>query len=223
MNSRITQRTKALFLCALLLLALPAFSRSIPTINGDKAREAAREQVYWKGHACTLSTLAQDFLQSIYGQTTYKGLSAVQVVYGWSLRPDVWKDEPMILIPDGDLRRQLSIAGEYAKFSELFDSAQTYRLNTIGADLPERMRQIVRESQPVIELDEKVGMIVMLTQGRLIQPLPDSIPPLPAWRVEAEVLYNATPLWVLLLGAITLLGALVWAFTRPAGRAGLQA
>ena len=105
----------------------------------------------------------------------------------------------MIYIPDADLRRQLHIEGDYAKFSELFDDTLGYRLNTIGSELPERMQQIVRESQPVIELDEKVGLIIQLTQGRLIQPRPDSIAPLPSWRVEAEVLYAVTPVWAIAL------------------------
>lgn len=207
----------------LLLSAATIFGRSIPTINKDKAREAAREQVFWKDRVCPLSTLARDFLEATYGRPTYKGLSAVQVVYGWMLRPDVWKDEPMIRIANADLRRQLDIESEYACFSQLFDSIQTYRLNTLGANLPKRMQQLVRESQPVVELDEKVGLIILLTQGRLIQPRPDNIPPLPTWRVEAEILYNDTPLWTILLGTVSLLAALMWLLTRPARREDPQA
>jgi len=173
--------------------------RSVPTISTERAYEAAREQVYWDGRACPLITLADDFLNSIYGKTTYRGLSAVQVIYGWHLRPDAWKDEPMILIPDADLRKQLGIKGSYASFAQLFDDTLGYRLNSLGADLPERMRPIVRESQPAIELDEKVGMIILLTQGKLIQSLPDSIKPLPDWRVEMEILYHTTPFWTIFL------------------------
>jgi len=190
----------------LLLMATAIFvfsgianARSVPTINAERAREAAREQVYWQDRACPLSTLARDFLSSVYGQTSYKGLSAVQVVYGWRLRPDAWKEEPMIRIPDIQLRQQLGIEGEYARFSELFDDTLGYRINHLGDDLPERMRQMARESQAAVELDEKVGMIILLTEGRLVQPLPDSIAPLPTWRLEAEIIYNETPAWVFIL------------------------
>ncbi len=179
--------------------------RSVPTINAERAREAAREQVYWKERVCPLSTLAIDFLQSVYGDRTYKGLSAVQVVYGWRLRPDAWKEEPMIQIRDSDLRRQLNIEGEYAKFSELFDDTLGYRLTQLGADLPERMRQMVRESQAAVELDEKVGLIIMLTEGRLVQPVPKDKEPLSPWRVEAEVLYNELPGWLFPVVAVLLL------------------
>ncbi len=192
-----------LLAAATICLEGRAAARSVPTISTERACEAAREQVYWDGRACPLITLADDFLNSIYGKTTYRGLSAVQVIYGWHLRPDAWKDEPMILIPDADLRRQLGIRSRYASFAELFDDTLGYRLNSLGADLPERMRPIVRESQPAIELDEKVGMIILLTQGKLIQPLPEGIEPLPDWRVEMEILYHTTPLWSILLVGLT--------------------
>ena len=186
---------KGFFLLLTLSVALASChsyspSRSIQTINAEKAREVAREQVIWNDRVCPFSTLALDFLESVYGKSSYKGLMPEQVVYGWLLRPEVWKDEPMILIPDANLRRQLNIEGKYAKFSELFDDTLGYRLNNLGSDLPPEMRQLVRESAPVVELDEKAGMIILLTQGRLIQPRPDSIPPLSKLRVELEVLYN---------------------------------
>lgn len=190
------QHFKYSLLWLLLQASTTISARSIPTINADKAHEAARQQVVWRDRVCPLATLANDFLESIYGKTSYKGLSSVQVLYGWHLRPDVWKDEPMILISDTNLRSQLGIEGEYAKFSELFDDTLGYRLNTLGADLPEKMRQMVRESAPVIELDEKVGMIILLTQGKLIVPRPETMAPLSSWRIEAEILYNEIPVYV---------------------------
>ena len=167
-------------------------ARSIQTINADKAKDVAREQVVWRGRLCP-------FLQSVYGKNRYKGLSPEQVVYGWLLRPEVWKDEPLIHIPDADLRHQLHIEGEYARFSELFDDTLGYKLSSLGSDLPERMRPLVRETPAVVSLDEKVGDIILLTQGRLFQPRPTDMPPLSSWRVEAEILWNVTPPWAVLL------------------------
>ena len=173
--------------------------RSIETINAVKASEVAREQVVWNGHLCPFSTCALDFLKSVYGQSTYKGLSPEQVAYGWMLRPEVWKEEPMILIPDADLRRQLQIEGDYARFSELFDDTLGYKLNTLGSDLPERMRQLVRQSSAAVSLDERVGEIILLTRGQLFQPRPVEMAPLPSWRVEAEILWNHTSMSFVLL------------------------
>ena len=178
---------------------LTSSARSIQTINSDKAKEIAREQIVWKGRLCPFSTFALDFLKSIYGSSNYKGLSPEQVVYGWLLRPEVWKDEPMIHVPDANLRQQLNISEEYAKFSELFDDTLGYKLNTIGSDLPERLRQLAREAPAVISLDEKVGEIILLTKGELFQVRPADMEPLPFWRVELEILWNNTPLWVFLI------------------------
>ena len=184
-------------------------ARSIQTINADKAREVAREQVVWKGRLCPFSTFALDFLESVYGRSSYKSLSPEQVVYGWLLRPEVWKDEPMIHIPDANLRQQLNISGEYAKFSELFDDTLGYKLNTIDSDLPERLRQLAREAPAAVNLDEKVGEIILLTKGELIQPRPADLEPLPSWRIDLEILWNNTPSWVFLI-LIVIVIAILW-------------
>ena len=187
----------------------PLSARSIQTISAEKAHEVAREQVIWNDRLCPFSTFALDFLKSVNGKSSYKGLVPEQVVYGWLLRPEIWKDEPMILIPDTGLRRLLNIEGEYAKFSELFDDTLGYRLNTLGSELPPQMRQLVKESPAIVELDEKVGMIILLTQGKLIKPRPDSIPPLSNLCVEAEILYNNTPISIVFL-VICLIAGIVY-------------
>lgn len=208
-----------LFLTFHFSLLTTSSARSIQTINAEKAREVAREQVIWQDRLCPFSTFALDFLKSVYGKSNYKGLSPEQVVYGWLLRPEVWKDEPMIHIPETDLQRQLNIEGEYAKFSELFDDTLGYKLNTLGSDLPERMRQMARESSAAISLDEKVGDIILLTRGQLFQPRPADMEPLPAWRVEGEILWNNTPSWAILLIVTAVVTLLVFflgkAMKRP--------
>ena len=189
-------------LLSLLFFISTASARSIQTINADKAREVAREQIVWNGRLCPFSTFALDFLKTVYGDKSYKGLSPEQVVCGWILRPEVWKEEPMIHIPDANLRQQLKITGEYAKFSELFDDTLGYKLNTLGAGLPERMRQLARETPAAISLDEKVGEIILLTKGELFQPRPADMEPLPSWRVELEIQWNHASSWIILLAAV---------------------
>lgn len=201
---------------------LTSSARSVQTINAEKAREVAREQVIWQDRLCPFSTFALDFLKSVYGKSNYKGLSPEQVVYGWLLRPEVWKDEPMIHIPETDLQRQLHIEGEYAKFSELFDDTLGYKLNTLGSDLPERMRQMARESSAAISLDEKVGEIILLTRGQLFKPRPAEMKPLPSWRVEAEILWNNTPSWAILVIVVAVVALLVF-FLRKAMKRPLKA
>jgi len=175
---------------ALVLVFLASLSsasaRSIPTINKERAAQAARMQVIYNDRVVPLNTLARDFLAKIYGRTSYKGLSAEQVIYGWISHPEKWKDEKMIKIKSADMRRYLGIDGKYASMQDLFDG-QDYKLQRI----PDNM--FSGNNKAVAELDEKVGLILMLTNGSLIKPLPKGGVRLSDARLEAELLYNAIP------------------------------
>jgi hypothetical protein len=59
--------------------------------------------------------------------------------------------------------------------------------------------QLARETPAAVSLDEKVGEIILLTKGELFHPRPADMKLLPAWRVEAEILWNNTPYWVFLI------------------------
>ncbi len=171
--------TISLLIC---LTPLSTQARSIPTINQEKAEKMARMPIIYNDRVAPLSTLAHDFTQKLYGKSSYKGLCAEQVLYGWLQRPEVWKDEPMLKIKDASLRQQLGIEGKYAKLSDLFDG-ENYKLQAF----------IVKgqESKAVRELDEKVGIILMLTNGSLIRPAKGV--DISERKFSAEIFYNNFP------------------------------
>ena len=163
----------------------------LPVLNRQQADSLARCQVVYADRVAPLNTLARDFVQKLYGRPAYKGLSAEQVLGGWLLYPEAWSREPMIEVKDARLRRLLGLETPYARLSDLFDGAH-YRLRDYwqggrGTD--------TRLSKAVLEVDEKVGLLLMLRDGLLLRPLPDdgSVEPLSACRVEAELLYNRLP------------------------------
>ena len=163
----------------------------LPVLNRQQADSLARCQVVYADRVAPLNTLARDFVQKLYGRPAYKGLSAEQVLGGWLLHPEAWSREPMIEVKDARLRRLLGLETPYARLSDLFDGAH-YRLRDYwqggrGTD--------TRLSKAVLEVDEKVGLLLMLRDGLLLRPLPDdgSVEPLSACRVEAELLYNRLP------------------------------
>lgn len=174
-------------------------ARSIPTINKEKAERMARMPIIYNDRVAPLSTLAHDFTQKLYGKSSYKGLCAEQVLYGWLQRPDVWKDEPMLKIKDAKLRQQLGIESKYAKLSELFDGEE-YKL--------QHLIERGQESKAVRELDEKVGIILMLTNGSLIRPAKGI--ELPERKVSAEILYNNLPFAKILFMVNLTLGLLTF-------------
>lgn len=195
---------------AALLLALPAAAtaRDIPTLSADKAERAARLQVVYNDRVAPFDTPARDVLRKVNGRDTYKGLTAVQVAVGWMKRPEVWKQEPLIRVKDAALRRTLSMDGPCISLAALFDGSR-YRV----ADLP--------PTKAVQELDEKVGLLIMLAQGQLVRPLPAGAKPRPDAHIEAELLYNRLPLTRVLFMLDLALGLfllLLWLRSRPLPR-----
>lgn len=197
----------------------PVSARSIPTINAEKAEQVAHYQVIYNDRIVPLNTVSIDFLEKIYGKKTYKGLSAEQVLFGWMLRPEVWKNERMIKIKSGELRQRLGIEGKYASMGELFDTQGNYRLMSLIKE--EQSNSSIGKATR--ELDEKAGLILMLTNRSLFTPLKPNEPHLSSSRIEAEILYNKIPFTKILfmvnltMGILTFL-ALMLAATKKAGK-----
>lgn len=189
-------RKGTLVLGLLLTLNVQNLSaRELPAFNRSKADSLATKQIIYNDRVAPFNTMALDFMRKLYGSDTYHGLSAEQVVTGWLFRPEVWQDEPMILVKSQQLRSLLHIEGKYASLSNFFANG-TYVLNQYwkGDDTGN-----VRSNDPlqkaIAEVDEKVGLIMMLQKGTLFRPLPKdhSVARLSPLRVKAELLYNRIP------------------------------
>lgn len=201
----------ALFATTAIAQAAP---RSLPAFNRQKADSLATKQVIYNDRVAPFNTLARDFVLKLYGKPSYGGLTPEQVISGWLFAPDAWQNEPMILVKSKELRDVLHLEGKYARLTDFFDD-QGYRLqrlwkggNAMTATAPTDPLQ-----KAVMETDEKVGLILMLQQGKLIQPLPKdgSVTPLSDARVRAELLYNRIPFSKILFMVCLALGVLAFA------------
>ena len=218
---------KSIGVMAAVLLTVPTVhaSTTLPAFNRDKADSLASRQVVYNDRVAPFNTLARDFVLKLTGKTTYRGLSAEQVVSGWLLRPDAWQHEPMICVKNAQLRQLLHVEGKYARFTDFFDG-ETYLLERLSSGGPLGMAQpAVPQTalqKAIAEADEQVGLILMLTGGTLIQPLPTdgSVQPLSPTRLQAELLYNRLPLTKVLFMADLALGVLafVWLLCRGGER-----
>ena len=171
-----------------------AQGRKLPVLKQRQADSLAAVQVIYQDRVVPFNTLARDFVLKLTGRPTYRGLTPEQVVGGWLLYPEVWKDEPMIRIKSAALRHRLALEGEYARLSDLFEGDR-YRLQEYwdaSVGYTDRGSPL---DKAIVETDEKVGLILMLQQGTLIRPLPDdgSVARLPEAKVRAELLYNRIP------------------------------
>ena len=221
------------FLAVFLLLgtgvSVQAQGRKLPVLKQRQADSLAAVQVIYHDRVTPFNTLARDFVLKLTGRPTYKGLTPEQVVGGWLLYPEVWKDEPMIRIKSAALRRRLGLEGDFARLSDLFDG-QMYRLQAYwDASAGQAGDKLSPLEKAIVETDEKVGLILMLQNGTLIRPLPadGSVAPLSDVKVRAELLYNRIPfsqvlfMFNLSMGLLAF-GLLLYKGTRripPAGRA----
>ena len=187
-------------LMLLIVCSMSVHARSVPTITAERANRLAEMPVVYNDRIAPLNTLARDFLLKLYGRTSYKGLTAEQVLYGWMQRPETWSDEPMLLVKDSKLRQQLGIDGKYARLADLFDNTGQYRLQQLIAS--------GGETKAVRELDEKVGIILMLTEGELLRPA--SGVAINQRRLVAEICYNRIPFVSLLFMTNLTLGILAF-------------
>lgn len=177
----------------LLICALSsAQAAPLPVLPKEKADSLGYKQVMWNDRVAPLHTLARDFVQKLYGKPSYQSLSAEQVLLGWMLYPEEWQQVPLIRIKDKVLRERLQLTQAYCSLQDLFTAEGTYRLQGLWEKEVLKSSKLAKAIQ---EVDEKVGLILMLHEGTLIQPLPEdgSVEPLSDTRVRAEIFYHQIP------------------------------
>lgn len=209
-----------------LLFVLGAQSlsaRDLPAFNRAKADSLATKQIIYNDRVAPFNTMARDFVLKLYGSDSYHGLTAEQVVTGWLFRPEVWQNEPMILVKNKQLRALLHLEGKYARLADFFVDG-TYVLNQYWkGDDTGHLTQNDPLQKAIADVDEKVGLIMMLQKGTLFSPLPpnNSVARLSPLRVKAELLYNRVPFAkVLFMLSLTLglvaFGRMVYRFVKSA-------
>lgn len=65
-----------------------------PTLSRESADKLGHSYVLYQDRVCPLQTLARDVCTKLYGNPSYKGLTAEQVLSGWMLFPAQWADVP---------------------------------------------------------------------------------------------------------------------------------
>ena len=188
---------------------IQAQKRPLPALKRTQADSLAREQVIYHDRVVPFNTLARDFVQKLTGKASYKGLTAEQIIGGWLLSPETWRNEPLIYIKNKELQHLLDLQTPYARLTDLFDGS-VYRLREHW----QREQGQGKLAKAIQETDEKVGLILMLEQGAFIHPLPadGSVRPLSEKQVKAELLYNSIPFSKILFIVNLTVGLLAFLF-----------
>ncbi len=210
-RGRFRMLLRSLVVVALLLASggVGASASKIAGVPLSTADSLKTRQVVYGGRTVTFNTLSRDVVTKLYGKPSYRGLSPEQTLLSLRLYPGEWKNEPLLLVKDRRVRDALGLQGKYAALSDLFDSVGNYRVEPLYGRLGEKGRRAVEE------LDEKVGIVLMLYSGELIVTPSPSEEPLPDWCVRLELFYNAVPFSTLIF--ILLFVGAIFAFLSQLG------
>ena len=110
-----------------------------------------------------LQTLAKDFTIKLYGKNNFNGYSAEQVLTGWLFFPANWKEQPVIKIKDGKIRRILGIEDKYASYNDFITPTNVYKLTQEKKNIP---------LKTYYEADEKFNLIRSICSGKLCKIFP---------------------------------------------------
>ena len=157
----------ALWLCMISAPAWAAADPGRPRALPKNAAEAFGDMyIYYNDRICPVQTVAKDFTIKLYGKSTYKGLTAEQVLSGWFFFYDDWKDQPIIRIKDDETQRLLGIDGSYACINDFVDEH--------GYKLQEALEK--KASAGVNIANEKFNVISMVSTGSLFKIYPYRLP-----------------------------------------------
>lgn len=156
--------TRVAAVVCLLLIATTAQAQdlSLPRVlPRETAADFGKLYVYYNDRICPLQTLAKDFTVKLYGKTTYRGLSAEQVLTGWFFYYDDWKEEPCIRVKSREVRDWLGIEGSYASLQD-FVGNDGYKLD---AEL--LANASLRDARGVGEANEKFSIVSSVATGAI--------------------------------------------------------
>lgn len=158
------------------------------TLSKQSAERFCDIYVYYNDRIAPLQTLAIEFTTKLYGSSSYRGLSAEQVLTGWFFFYDDWKHEPMIKIKGDDIAALLSIDGSYASLTDFTDRN--------GYKLDAALRGELDVSRSNAELaNEKFNLVSMLCMGTLfkIYPCRDPATDTVTWYSMSDTLPSTIP------------------------------
>ena len=179
-----------------ILLATTAFAKT-PVVAKEDAERAERKLIVYNGRVCPLNTLAHDFCLKVTGKTSYKGLSAEQLILSLPLSPEEWSEKELLKIKNKALKERLGISTDLARIKDFYESDGRYKLDILlneqmkkGED--EQDKKLVRS---IYDVDEQISLVNAAVTGKLIEHYKGNNPPSET-RISAEILYNQQPFTV---------------------------
>ena len=195
--------SRVLAIGCLVLMTASTFAKT-PVMAREDAEKAERKLIVYNGRVCPLNTLAHDFCLKITGKTSYKGLSAEQLLLSLPMAPEEWSEKPLLKIKNKALKERLGIKTDLARIKDFYESDGRYKLDIL---LNEQMNKAEDDQdkklvRSIYDVDEQISLVNAAVTGKLIESYKGNNPPSET-RISAEILYNQLPLTV--VGAFMIL------------------
>ena len=195
--------SRVLAIGCLVLMTASTFAKT-PVMAREDAEKAERKLIVYNGRVCPLNTLAHDFCLKITGKTSYKGLSAEQLLLSLPMAPEEWSEKPLLKIKNKALKERLGIKTDLARIKDFYENDGRYKLDIL---LNEQMNKAEDDQdkklvRSIYDVDEQISLVNAAVTGKLIEPYKGNNPPSET-RISAEILYNQLPLTV--VGAFMIL------------------
>ena len=195
--------SRVLAIGCLVLMTATSFAKT-PVVAREDAEKAERKLIVYNGRICPLNTLAHDFCLKITGKTSYKGLSAEQLLLSLPMAPEEWSEKQLLKIKNKALKERLGISTDLARIKDFYENDGRYKLDIL---LNEQMNKAEDDQdkklvRSIYYVDEQISLVNAAVTGKLIESYKGNNPPSET-RISAEILYNQLPLTV--VGAFMIL------------------
>lgn len=180
---RLSSKLQAMRKSGKAFVLLAFFSLSLGGINSAFGANASKDdhvksfgRLLVQDHAGRIEpvhTLASDLLRKISKESTWEGLTPVEFFIEMSANPQKWRTVPFIKVDNGELRKNLSVAGKYVSFSQMFDAGGNYRLNDlVQQSYNKKQTERNKYDKEIINLDERLNICYQIFNGEFLKIFP---------------------------------------------------
>ena len=161
----------ALMMLMLISMGNLQAAEVLPKATAEKFGEL---NILYNDRICPVQTYALDFCKKIYGDRSYKGLTAEQVLTGWIFYGDEWASEPFIKVKSGELKTAMNLP-DYCSINQFFNKEMGGYI--IGQYVQEYYNGAQDKfHQQAADIDGKIQLIMDLRRGVSLKVLPYTFP-----------------------------------------------
>jgi cytochrome c-type biogenesis protein CcsB len=173
---------KTLGLIAILFISAVSYAQP-PVADKDHAAQFGKLFVQSnQGRIEPVNTLSSKMLVKISKKDSYKKLTSDQVILGLLTNSPAWQKEPLIKVPEEDIRRLIGISGDLASFNDFIAADEQYKIGAqVEAAYQKKPAARSTFDKGIIYVDERVNVLYSLLSGNSFKIFPLENDPNNTW------------------------------------------